>query len=409
MKKVLIILVLASSFTFSKAQQLPIYSQYMFNPYIMNPAYAGVKDYYEAIANYRYQWVGITDAPRTYILSVNGPHKTKNIGLGGAIFADVVGPTSRTAAYGSYAYHLNLGSSKLSLGLSAGLLQFRIDGQKITLADAGDTKLQDMVLTAVMPDFSMGAYWYSDKMYVGVSLPQFMKNKINFYDDNTQTLSTLARHYFVNTGYKYQVNPDWMIEPSILVKYVWPVDAQFTLGAKVVYRDFVWGGISWRSQDAMSALIGYKTNNDKLYIGYAYDITMTNLQNHSSGTHELMIAAKFNNWKQRTDKMKKKLEELEESNSLLEEEIEEKLDEEETASSEETSEESSESEEDLSSMSKEELEAKDKELRDNLRQIRENATAQGFDSPDSDGFSGKEEYLATLQKINDIYFYKQGQ
>ena len=404
MKKVLVILVFALSFTLSKAQQLPIYSQYMFNPYLMNPAYAGVKDYYEAIANYRYQWVGITDAPRTYILSVNGPHKTKNIGLGGAIFADVVGPTSRTAAYGSYSYHLNLGSSKLSLGLSAGLLQFRIDGQKITLADAGDNKLQDMVLTTVMPDFSMGAYWYSDKIYVGLSLPQFMNNKINFYDDNTQTLSTLARHYFLNAGYRFEINSDWMIEPSILVKYVWPVDAQLTLAAKVVYRDFIWGGVSWRTQDAVSALIGYKTNNDKLYIGYAYDITLTNLQNHSSGTHELMIAAKFNNWKQRTDKMKKKLEELEKSNSLLEEEIEEKLEEEITASYDNISD-----EENLNSLTIEELESKDKELRDNLRKIRKLAIDQGFDSPDSDGFSGREEYLATLHKINDIYFYKQGQ
>ncbi len=389
MKKLIIILLVMLSMNFSNAQQLPIYSQYMFNPYLMNPAYAGVKDYYEAIANYRYQWVGITDAPRTYILSVNGPHKTKNIGLGGAIFADVVGPTSRIAAYGSYAYHLNLGSSKLSLGLSAGLLQFRVDGQKITLVD-----------------FSMGAFWYNKNMYAGLSIPQFMNNKVNFYDTNTQTLSNLSRHYFLTFGYKYEVNSDWMVEPQVLVKYVWPVQAQFTIGAKVVYRDFIWGGVSIRTQDAVSALVGYKTNNDKLYFGYAYDFTTTNIQNYSSGTHELMIAAKFNNWKERTDKMKQKLEELEKSNDLLEEEIEEKLDE--GGSIEAPESEIELVKEDYSKMNMEELEQKDKLLRDDLRKYKEEAQSMGFESASDANFPNNEKYLQTLKQVNDIYYYKKG-
>lgn len=307
-KIVLSILMIFGLLSFSlKAQQIPIYSQYMFNPYIVNPAYAGVKDYYEAIANYRYQWVGITDAPRTYILSVNGPHKTKNIGLGGAIYADVVGPTSKTAAYGSGAYHLNLGSSKLSFGLSLGIMQFRVDGQKIFLVDEGDMVLQNSVMTAVLPDFSLGTYWYTDKAYVGFSVPQFMNSRISFVETSTKTISSLSQHFMLNAGYKHELNYDWVIEPSILVKYVASVRMQFDLGVKAVYRDYIWGAISWRTEDAVSVIIGYKTDNDKLYFGYSYDITTSNLRRYSSGTHEFMIAARFNNWKSRIKSLEKQL------------------------------------------------------------------------------------------------------
>jgi type IX secretion system PorP/SprF family membrane protein len=310
-KTVLIILTILGMLSIRvKAQQIPMYSQYMFNPYIINPAYAGVKDYYEAIANYRYQWVGITDAPRTYILSVNGPHKTKNIGLGGAIYADVVGPTSKTAAYASGAYHLRLANSKLSVGLSLGIMQFRVDGQKIFLIDEGDMVLQDAVMTAVLPDFSLGAYWYTDKAYLGLSIPQFMNSKISFIEIETKTISSLSQHFMLNAGYKFEVKSDWMIEPSILAKYIAPVNVQLDAGIKAVYRDYIWGGLSWRSKDAFSILIGYKTDNDKVYFGYSYDITTSNLKRYSSGTHEIMVAAKFNNWKSRIKSLEKKPDKL---------------------------------------------------------------------------------------------------
>lgn len=304
--QILMIVCLSLSFN-SKAQQLPAYSQYIFNPYLVNPAYAGVKDYYEAIANYRYQWVGITDAPRTYILSVNGPHKTKNLGLGGAIYADVVGPTSRTAAYASGAYHLDLSGSKLSLGLSIGLMQFRVDGQKIFMVDEGDAILQNSILTAILPDFGLGAYWYTDRAYVGISVPQFINSNITFVETETLTASSLSQHFMFNAGYKFEIDDDWEVEPSVLVKYVYPVKMQFDVTTRAIYKDFAWTGICWRSQDAISVMLGYKTDNDKVYFGYSYDITTSNLRHYSSGTHEIMVAAKFNNWKSRIQSLERKL------------------------------------------------------------------------------------------------------
>src|ERR1035437_8806270 len=129
-KKFLLLLFAATS---AFAQQLPQYSQYMFNDFVMNPAIAGRSNYWEANSNNRYQWVGITDAPRTYILSLQGPLKNKKMGLGGTIFTDIVGPTRRTGANLAYAYHVKLSTTyKLSFGVNAGVLQYSVDGSKIT-------------------------------------------------------------------------------------------------------------------------------------------------------------------------------------------------------------------------------------------------------------------------------------
>src|SRR5258708_3570702 len=125
MKKLLYILFIITLVTKAIAQQLPQYSNYIINDYVMNPAIGGTNPYFEAKSNNRYQWVGITDAPRTYVLSVHGPLKSLNMGLGGMLFTDIVGPTHRTGFYLSYAYHIRVTEKvKVSLGISAGVLQF---------------------------------------------------------------------------------------------------------------------------------------------------------------------------------------------------------------------------------------------------------------------------------------------
>ena len=388
---------------FGQAQQLPVYSQHMFNKFLFNPAFAGTQDYYEVIANYRYQWVGITDAPRTYILSVNGPHKTKSIGIGGTIFADVVGPTSRTAVNLSYAYHLTLSPKyKLGLGLSGGLLQYRVDGQKVLLLDENDLVLTSSLESAILPDFSMGAYFYSDELCVGVSVPQFMQNRINLYDTQTQTLSKLSTHYFLNAGYRYKVNDDFTVEPTILVKYVFPVDVQYEFGAKILYQSHYWLGFNFRTQDAASVLIGLKSNNEKVFMGYAYDMAVSNLRNYSSGTHELMLAAKFGDWRGRVNKLQQKIEALEEAEEeLKQEELELNSGAEEESQEEEAKEPT---EEEQKQAKIDALESEDKEQREKLRALKQEAQDMGFDSPDNENFPKRQEYLDTLKRVNEIYY-----
>ena len=119
----------------------------MLNDYPMNPAIGGSRPYFEGMSNNRYQWIGITDAPRTYMLSVNGPLKNQPMGLGGLLFTDIVGPTRRTGLYFSYAYQMKVSDKiKVSLGISAGILQFMVDGSKITLHDLADNVISNGLL-----------------------------------------------------------------------------------------------------------------------------------------------------------------------------------------------------------------------------------------------------------------------
>ena len=133
----------------------------MVNDYVMNPAIGGSNPYFDGKSNNRYQWIGITDAPRTYILSVNGPMRNMKMGLGGQLFTDIVGPTRRTGLYFSYAYHLKVSENiKVSFGINAGILQFMVDGSKITLHDPQDAIISGGIQSKILPDFGAGVYVY---------------------------------------------------------------------------------------------------------------------------------------------------------------------------------------------------------------------------------------------------------
>ncbi|MBL4592237.1 MAG: type IX secretion system membrane protein PorP/SprF [Flavobacteriales bacterium] len=293
MKKVLIIsfLLLCGSSLFS--QQLPHFSQYFLNDFLINPAVAGSRGYFEGISTHRYQWEGITDAPRTYTLSVNGPSKNRKMGFGGYIFTDIVGPTRRTGIDLSYAYHIKINEKlKLSLGINAGLLQFMIDGSKITLRDQDDAVITNGVQSELVPDAGFGFYLYHKKYYFGFSAPQLLNTKVDIVDANQNPTGTLPSHFFVTGGYKFQATEDFIVEPIVFVKYVKPAPVQFEGTLKLTYKNKVWLSGTYRDLDAITASIGFLLGNS-FTIAYAHDFTTTNLKNYSDGTNEIMIGARF--------------------------------------------------------------------------------------------------------------------
>ena len=294
MKRIIYILLLFASRGIS--QQLPQYSNYMINDYVLNPAIGGSNSYFEGKSNNRYQWIGITDAPRTYVLSVDGPTKSLNMGLGGILFTDIVGPTRRTGFYLSYAYHLKVSPKvRVSFGLSAGILQFMVDASKIQLHDQGDMVISNGVQSVLMPDFGAGVYAYSTdkKWYAGASVPQIFQEQIKFFNAQTSSLSKLATHMYVIGGYKFTLNDEFKLEPSTCIKFVNPAPVQFDLGLRAIYKDMIWLGGSYRYMDAVSAMIGY-TLMQNITFAYSYDFTTTDIRKYSSGTHEIMIGIKFN-------------------------------------------------------------------------------------------------------------------
>jgi type IX secretion system PorP/SprF family membrane protein len=292
MKKFLYITVIALLVTNLQAQQLQQYTQYMLNDLAINPAVAGKDNFADMRSNNRYQWVGMTDAPRTYMLTLHSPLKNRHMGLGTHIYTDIVGPTRRVGISLAYAYHIKIAEkTRVSLGLNAGIQQWGIDGHKLYLHDAGDDNLLTQYQTRIVPDFGAGIYVHNEKWYLGFSAPQLYQSPIKLYPDGDHK-GTLVTHFLLNGAYKFDINDDFKVEPSFLAKYANPAPIKVDVGARVIYQEQVWLGVGYRHNDALTALVGFMYKN-YLMIGYSYDFTTTNLKNYSSGTHELMLGLRF--------------------------------------------------------------------------------------------------------------------
>jgi type IX secretion system PorP/SprF family membrane protein len=277
-------------------QQLPHFSQYMFNKFILNPAIAGVDDYYQIRTNHRFQWVGMTDPPLTNSISFYGPHPSMDMGFGGSIYSDVTGPTSRTNISGSYAYNISITDDmRLSMGLSGSLLQYKIDGAQLTPKDPSDIYIQKTVSTSYVPDAGVGVYLYHDDFYAGFSAAQLLNNKLSIFEEKTG-LNKLKTHFYVTGGYRLEVYPDWIVEPTAIIKVTAPDLFRFEANAKAEWKEMAWFGVGYRFHEAISIIIGYNYD-DKFYFGYAYDIGITDLRKYNSGSHELMIGYRFNDIK----------------------------------------------------------------------------------------------------------------
>lgn len=282
------------------AQQAPYYTQYMFNDYLINPAVAGTFNHFKIRANSRIQWIGITDSPRTMSISGYGPFKEKDMGYGGYIYNDVTGPESRLSLGGTYAYNIALNDAwRISGGLSFGIMQYKLDGTIMNFDDElYDPVMIDGVDSRIVPDASLGIYAYSTFYYVGISAHQLLGNKYNIHEetDSMQGISRLTQHLYLSGGANFILNRDFAITPSALIKYTSPGLIQAEINAKVTYQRIVWGGLSYRTGDAIAVMAGYNYEN-KIYIGLAYDITVSDLRRYSNGTIEVMIGYQFNNVK----------------------------------------------------------------------------------------------------------------
>ncbi|MDP4207585.1 MAG: type IX secretion system membrane protein PorP/SprF [Bacteroidota bacterium] len=296
MKKILTFSILLLAFLKPLfAQQEPQYTLYMLNPFLINPAIAGTYDYYQIRTNHRFQWTGLKDAPVTNSISAFGPHSKKPLGFGGSIYNDITGPTSQTGINGVCAYNYQVSTEiKVSGGLQLGLMQYKVDGTKITTHDeVTDPVLGKEVYTSLLPDASFGVYAYATSFYGGISVQHLFYNK--FHLSNTDTAGNRLRlHYNLIGGYRYDITGrgEWILEPCLILKKVVSTPYQFELNAKLIYNDMIWGGFSYRTQDAFSIVLGY-TYQKRIFVGYSYDLSMNDLRKYSIGSHEVVIGYNF--------------------------------------------------------------------------------------------------------------------
>lgn len=282
----------------------------MLNPYAYNPAVAGSKPNAVFNLNFRNQWVGFQDAPKTYMVSLHSPiGKQKKAAIGILVNSDNVGLLSRTSGYLTFGYHINLNKNyKLGLGVSAGMVQYRIKLYDAKVADSGDDLLTGNILSNNVFDSNGGLYLYSDKLFFGVATYQYIGNKITWKDSQ----SNLSQHMYATLGYTFKVSKTISVQPSALAKFNAPAPFQPEFSMRLLYKNLFWIGGSYRMNDAASALFGV-TIKDKFTVGYSYDITTSNFKKYTKGSHEISICYQFIKPKKKLDADEQELNDIDNS------------------------------------------------------------------------------------------------
>jgi len=291
MKKIILTLAIVVSTVAVFAQQDAMYTHYMFNTLSVNPAYAGTRDALTITGLHRSQWIGFNGAPQTQTLTLHTPISNKNLGVGLSIINDKIGPTKMTAVYADFAYKIKVSEEgKLSLGLSGGLNvreNYLID---IPLDNDNDNSFANNEESKLLPNFGFGAYYYTDKFYVGISTPKLLKNNFNTNEvEGGINLASETRHYFFIAGTIFDINNNFKLKPTMLVKYTYAAPIEGDITATLLYKDRIWGGLMYRTGDAVGLLIGMYVTS-QLTVGYSFDWSFGNRAvKHNAGSHEIML------------------------------------------------------------------------------------------------------------------------
>ncbi|WP_394774511.1 type IX secretion system membrane protein PorP/SprF [Flavobacterium sp.] len=285
--------ILICSFTTfcASAQQDPEYTQYMYNTMSVNPAYAGSTGTLEATLLHRSQWVGIDGAPETQSFSIHSPLVNEMIGLGLSVVNDKIGPSNELYVDGNFSYSIPLGYEKrLAFGLKAGMRMLNVDWSKGRFYNNNDVLLNQNIDNQMKLAVGAGIYYYTDKWYLGFSIPSFLQN--DYYDDVQESIDYDRLHYYLMGGYVFDLNPNLKFKPAFLVKAVSGAPLTADISANfMIAEKFVIGG-SYRTDDSVSILAGFQISRS-FYIGYAFDYTVSDLNKYNDGTHEIILRYQF--------------------------------------------------------------------------------------------------------------------
>lgn len=294
---------------FMNAQQLPYYTQFKSSSFMLNPAVAGTQGTIYASMNYRMQWVGFEDAPRTSGLSVNGRMFDGQLGAGLYMMQDEVGPSRQTNYGASCAYHIRFPDCELSAGLAGNYTKYTLIGSKISIHNSQDPSIDQTVnYNSFVPDASAGIYLYNDRFHIGFSALHLLQSKAELYknDSTKKGFIQYATQVYATLGYNYSQNPDYLFENTLFVNYVKSVPLMLDYTLRVHYRSKVFFGASVRLRDAIAIHLG-ATIMERFQVAYSYDILVSKFRNYSSGTHEIVLKYSFNRvFSDKNNPMKKK-------------------------------------------------------------------------------------------------------
>jgi type IX secretion system PorP/SprF family membrane protein len=286
MKKIVYSLMLLLGLIAS-AQQEPQYTQYMYNPSVINPAYAGSLGYGSLFSLYRTQWIGLEGAPKTLNLSYHQPLENTNLGVGGNIVHDEIGPSTTTNFSVDVSYTINFeNESRLAFGIKAGGELLNIDYTKLNHYNPSDVSFRNNINSQFSPNIGAGLFYYNANSYLGLSVPMLLQTKR--YDEFAYSDANRRQHFYLMGGKVFDLSYNVKFKPAFVAKMVAGAPLQVDLTGNFLINEKFTVGVAYRWSAALSALVGFKVN-DRIAIGYGYDRETTRLSNFNSGSHEIFL------------------------------------------------------------------------------------------------------------------------
>lgn len=288
MKKFYPVIILLLIGMCANAQQLPQFTQYMYNTISINPAYAGNRDAVSVVGLHRSQWSGLAGAPQTQTLSIHSPLRNEQIGLGLSVINDKAGYENYTYAYGDFSYTINVNTlTTLSFGLKAGMSYYNLDED--LLQDVDDPFFNDDVFNRWTPNFGAGLFLSSQDWYVGLSAPKLINNDNN---EHSEYVALEQVHYYLTGGYVFDLSNTWKLRPSTLLKATQGAPLSVDISSAFIYDEKVYLGANYRIDDAVGGFVDFQIL-PSFRVGYAYEYSISDLQPYTSGTHEILLIYEF--------------------------------------------------------------------------------------------------------------------
>ncbi len=297
-----IIVLTVLSFGSAFAQQLPQFTQYMYNAASINPAYAGSKETLYFVGLHRSQWVGIEGGPTTQTVSIHTPmRRNEQVGLGFSFINDELGYENFVYLYADFSYTIQVGEFKhksnvhpikLAFGIKGGFTHYSLDPELLN----DPTIVEDLYFNDVSdrwsPNIGLGAFLHTNRWYVGLSAPRVLNTDWN-NSRNGQVEYVAAERisYYLTGGYVFDLSDKTKLKPAFMVKATNGAPLSYDLTANFLFNEKFWLGAAYRINESAGALGGIADFqvSKEIRVGYAYEYPISDIRPYSSGTHEVLL------------------------------------------------------------------------------------------------------------------------
>ncbi len=295
MKRAFFILLAIIGSLVAGAQQDPMFTHYVFNTLAINPAYAGTRDALTITGLHRAQWVTFKGAPITQTITAHSPIFNEKIGIGLSVLNDKIGPSNTTSFYIDFSYIIKINNkAKLSFGLKSGINIKKTDLTSLNTYEQNDPVFLEDIKSEILPNFGFGMYYFTNKYYVGISIPKLLEND---FTENTVSssidLASEKKHYFLIGGAAFNLSESVVLKPTTFIKITNGAPIEGDITANFIFYDRFWAGAMFRTGDAFGALAGLNITN-QFSVGYSFDWSLVNKTGkYNAGSHEIMLRYDF--------------------------------------------------------------------------------------------------------------------